>query len=124
MGTNGLAEGTRVRVIQEVQQADPPYEAETVGVIEAWEDEPTGAWFAGGPEGRLLLKRLRLQKADGEVSVLTLDKRTRVLPIESDVQQMAALEVCDDVLSSGSNHSTSGNRNGRYSVRPAGIESR
>jgi hypothetical protein len=79
-----LPKGTQARVVQGIHQEDPSYTAETVGVIEAWEEEPTGAWFAHDPEGRLSLQRLRLRKPDGEVSVLTIDDQTEVHRVEPD----------------------------------------
>ena len=82
-----LSEGTLVRVIRPIHQSDPSYRAEPVGVIEAWYEEPTGAWFAHGRNGKLWLQRLRLRKADGEISVLTIDDHTRVHPLESGEEQ-------------------------------------
>ena len=73
-----LPKGTPVRVVQGIHQSDASYEAETVGVIEAWDEEPTGAWFAHGRNGKLWLKRLKLRKADGELSVLTIDDQTEI----------------------------------------------
>jgi len=87
MYTKRLAVGTKVRVIQDIHQSGTAYGAETVGVIDAWDGEPTGAWFAHGRNGRLWLQRLRLRKPDGEVSLLTIDDRTRVQPIGSNGKQ-------------------------------------
>jgi len=39
---------------------------------------PTGSWFARGKDDRLWLKRLRLRKADGEVSLLVVDDGTLI----------------------------------------------
>ena len=76
-----LPRGTRVRVVQEIHQTDPSYRAETAGVIESWDEEPTATWYAHGRNGRLWLERLRLRKADGEISVLAMDPHTRVQSI-------------------------------------------
>ena len=95
MYSKRLSEGTAVRVIQGIHQSDPSYRAETVGVIEAWYEEPTGAWFAHGRNGKLWLQRLRLRKADGEASVLTIDDQTRLHPIESGEEQGGDLARSD-----------------------------
>ena len=76
-----LPKGTRVRVVQRIHQTDPSWQAVTTGVIEAWEKEPTGAWYAHGRNGKLWLQRLRLRRSDGEVSVLNIDDQTRIQPI-------------------------------------------
>jgi hypothetical protein len=77
-----LPKGTRVRIFQRIHQTDPSYKAETTGVIESWGEEPTGAWYAHGRNGKLWLERLRVRKADGEISVLVIDDQTRIHPIE------------------------------------------
>lgn len=51
---------------------------EVIGTVEAWEDLPTGSWYAHGKDDKLWLKRLRLRKADGEVTLLVIDDGTAV----------------------------------------------
>ena len=87
MNSRTLSEGTRVRVIEGIHQTDPSYRAETVGVVEGWDEEPTGAWFASDRDGRLQLQRLKLRKSDGKVSVLTIDDHTSVQPADSGGEQ-------------------------------------
>lgn len=82
MYVSRVLEGTRVRVIQGIRQSNPAYRAETLGVVEACYAEPTGAWFVHGRNGKLWLQRLRLRKADGALSVLTIDGQTRVQTLE------------------------------------------
>jgi hypothetical protein len=78
-----LPEGTPVLVIQRIHQTDTSYAAETAGVIESWQEEPTGAWYAHGRKGKLWILRLRLRKADGELTTLTIDDQTRIYPLEA-----------------------------------------
>ncbi|RJP31537.1 MAG: hypothetical protein C4547_15460 [Phycisphaerales bacterium] len=75
--------GTPVRVIQVVQRRGRPYEAEVVGVVVAWEDQPTGSWHAHGKNDKLWLKRLKLRKVDGELTNLVVDASTRIARIEA-----------------------------------------
>ncbi len=74
--------GTPVRIKQVLERRGDSYETEVIGVVEAWEDQPTGSWYAHGKNGRLWLKRLRLRKADGEVTSLVIDDRTFIAKIE------------------------------------------
>jgi len=74
--------GTPVRVVQVVMKRDESYEAQVDGVVEAWETQPTGSWFAHGKNHKLWLKRLRLRKADGELTSVVIDDRTSVAKIE------------------------------------------
>jgi len=70
--------GTPVRVYETTIRRDESIEIQVIGVVVAWEDMPTGSWFARGKNDRLWLKRLRLRKADGEVSLLVVDDRTLI----------------------------------------------
>ena len=70
--------GTPVHVSETTIRRDESIETRVIGVVEAWEDMPTGSWFARGKDDRLWLKRLRLRKADGEVSLLVVDDGTLI----------------------------------------------
>ena len=70
--------GTPVHVSETTIRRDESIETRVIGVVVAWEDMPTGSWFARGKDDRLWLKRLRLRKADGEVSLLVVDDRTLI----------------------------------------------
>ena len=76
-----LSNGTPVLVVQRIHQTDSSWEARTAGVIDSWEEEPTGAWYAHGRNGKLWISRLRLRKADGELTMLTIDKQSRIYPL-------------------------------------------
>ena len=77
--------GTPVCVKQQVRRREAmgSYETEVVGVVEAWEDRPTGSWYAHGKENKLWLKRLKLRKADGEITLLVIDDATQIAKIEA-----------------------------------------
>lgn len=75
--------GTPVCVKETVDRRGQSYEAQVVGVVEAWEELPTGSWYAHGKDNRLWLKRLKLRKVDGEVTLLVIDDRTEIAKLEA-----------------------------------------
>ena len=77
-----LPPGTPVCVTMTTARRGLPVRAEVYGVVEAWEDKPTGSWFADGKDDKLWLKRLRLRKVDGEVTTLVIDDTTAIAKVE------------------------------------------
>ena len=75
--------GTPVRVTETTLLRDKSIETQIVGVVQAWENMPTGSWFARGKDDRLWLKRLRLRKADGEITLLVVDDGTSIAKLEA-----------------------------------------
>ena len=75
--------GTPVCVTETTIRRARSIETRVVGIVEAWEDLPTGSWFAAGKKGNLWLKRLRLRKADGEVTLLIIDDGTAIAKLEA-----------------------------------------
>ena len=75
--------GTPVCVTLTVDRRGQPFESQVVGVVEAWESLPTGSWFVHGRKDRLWLKRLKLRKVDGEISLLVLDDLTAIARLEA-----------------------------------------
>lgn len=57
--------------------------AEVIGVVQSWEQRPTGSWYAHGKEDRLWLQRLKIKKADGELVLLIVDDGTAIAKLES-----------------------------------------
>lgn len=74
--------GTPVRVIARTARRGEPIETQTIGVVESWEEMPTGSWHAHGLNDRLWLRRLQLRKVDGEQSLLVVDDGTHIARIE------------------------------------------
>lgn len=84
--------GMRVRV---VQGSEPPpgepspdmdrYTTSVEGLILSAEPQPipTTINYAHGKDGKFWLLRITLQKDDGEISVLTLDRYTQIVPLDS-----------------------------------------
>jgi hypothetical protein len=70
-------------VTQRFRHGGGPTKAEVVGVVESWEDRPTGSWYTKAKYNKVWLKRLTLRKADGEVSILVIDDSTTIAKIES-----------------------------------------
>jgi len=75
--------GTPVCVRQVTRMRAEDFETETVGVVETWEDLPTGSWYAHGKDHKLWLRRLKLRKSDGEISVIVVDDQTYLAKLEA-----------------------------------------
>ena len=75
--------GTPVCVTETTLLRDQPIETRIIGVVQEWEDMPTGSWYARGKNDKLWLKRLRLRKADGEITLLVVDDGTAIARLEA-----------------------------------------
>jgi hypothetical protein len=67
-----------VRVSQTVDTREGPWETQVEGRVLSCTPEPTGSWYAHGKADRLWFQRLRIQKADGEITDVILDERSVV----------------------------------------------
>ena len=70
--------GTPVVVTTSTVRRDRDTQARTIGTVEAWEELPTGSWYTHGRQDRLWLRRLKIRKLDGEISVLVVDDATSI----------------------------------------------
>ncbi|MBI1825633.1 MAG: hypothetical protein HY287_14165 [Planctomycetes bacterium] len=77
-----FSKGTPVRVTQITKRRGLPISAHVVGVVEDWEELPTGSWYVYGRNDKLWLKRLRLRKVDGEETLLVVDDSTSIARLE------------------------------------------
>ena len=84
MSESTFPPGTPVCVRQTIAHRDAPIHTEVVGVVESWEDRPTGSWFAHDQGGRLHLQRLKLRKKDGELVLLVIDNATEIARLEAE----------------------------------------
>ncbi|MFQ5590741.1 MAG: hypothetical protein ACE5HE_06245 [Phycisphaerae bacterium] len=75
--------GTPVCVMQTIQLRGQNMSIEVVGVVEEWEELPTGSWYAHGKGDKLWLKRLRIRKVDGEHTLLIVDNSTSMAKLEA-----------------------------------------
>jgi hypothetical protein len=75
--------GTPVCVTEVTRRRDRSIEVRTVGVVDAWEELPTGSWHVHGRKDRLWLRRLKLRKLDGEVTLLVVDDGTSIAKLEA-----------------------------------------
>ena len=82
-----LVPGATVEVVQQILHGDDVWTTSVRGTVLAYEQQPTGAWFAHARDDKLWLDRLVICKDDGEISVLNLD-------------QYAVVRVTDPVLPS------------------------
>ena len=70
--------GMRISVTQCIERRGGQWETEVSGTILSAEPLPTGSWFAHGKDDKLWLVRLEIQKDDGEITRLVLDRNTRI----------------------------------------------
>ena len=75
--------GTPVCVREVTRMRAEDLESEVIGVVEAWEDQPTGSWHAHGKDSKLWLRRLKLRKSDGEISLIVVDDQTYIAKLEA-----------------------------------------
>jgi len=69
--------GQRVRIFQEIDRREGNWTHELVGTVLTVQAEKTGSWHADGKDGKLWLNRVRLQKEDGEITTIVVDRYTR-----------------------------------------------
>ncbi len=74
--------GTPVCITEKIRRRDRTTETRTCGTIDVWEELPTGSWFSHRKRDRLWLRRLKLRKVDGEISLLVVDDATSIARIE------------------------------------------
>ncbi len=70
--------GQRVRVTQQVVLQSKPQTTTVEGVVEAFEQQKTGSWYAHSEDNKLWLDRLRLRTDEGEIVYCNLDQLSRV----------------------------------------------
>ena len=75
--------GTPVCINTKTIRRDRSTQTQTIGTVEAWEELPTGSWYAHGKKDRLWLRRLKLRKVDGEISLLVVDDSTSIAKLEA-----------------------------------------
>lgn len=69
-----LKPGARVKVTQQIAGRDFSWTSDVTGTILAYEQKPTGSWFAHSQDDKLWLDRLTLRMDDGELTTLNLDE--------------------------------------------------
>ena len=69
--------GQRVRIHQEIDRREGNWVNEVEGTVLELMAEKTGSWFAHGKNDKLWLNRVRLQKDNGEQTVISVDQHTR-----------------------------------------------
>ncbi len=77
-----LKPGQKVRVHLEIDRREGNWTREVVGTVLSVRPEKTGSWFAHGKDDKLWLYRVRLQKADGEITTIAVDQFTRCEVLE------------------------------------------
>lgn len=85
-----LKPGVRVKIIQQIAGRDYTWTTEISGIIQRYQQRPTGSWFAHAKGDKLWLDRLTIKKDNGEITTLILDEYTVV-----QVEQPAAGAATD-----------------------------
>ena len=70
--------GQRLRVTQQVPRGSHVGTLTVEGVVEGYEQQKTGSWYAHSEDKKLWLDRLVLRTDDGEVVYCNLDQFSRV----------------------------------------------
>jgi hypothetical protein len=73
-----LKPGQAIRVVQSVVGRDKIWKSSVEGVVISSKAEPTGSWYAHGKCDKLWLVRIRLRKADGEITTLVVDQNSQI----------------------------------------------
>ena len=73
----GLTPGQRIRVFQEIHRREGDWDNAVEGEVLEVRPEKTGSWYTHGKDDKLWLNRIRLRKADGELTTLVIDPSTR-----------------------------------------------
>ena len=79
-----LVPGQLVRVSQTIHTREGDWNSQVEGKVVQLAPRPTGSWYAHGKDDRLWLRRLRLEKEDGEFVEINLDQDS-VVTIVKDV---------------------------------------
>jgi len=73
-----LVPGAAVEVTQQIPHRNRVWTEKVRGTVVAFEQRPTGSWFAHSRDDKLWLDRLVLKREDGEILTLILDKYSHV----------------------------------------------
>lgn len=68
-----LEPGQDIRVTQTIHRREGSWTTTVEGRILEVLDAPTGSWYAHGVNDRYWLRRIRLRKPDGEITLVSLD---------------------------------------------------
>lgn len=82
--------GQRVKVTQQTPRQSGVITTTVEGVIRKFGQHKTGSWFAHSKDDKLWLDRLEIQKDDGEIVVLNLDRNSVVESADGGVVSRAS----------------------------------
>jgi hypothetical protein len=78
-----LAPGVRVRISSRIDRRAGGWPSEVTGTVIEVLNAPTGSWFAHGKNDKYHLKRVRLRKDDGEITLIVLDHHSVVTTLDT-----------------------------------------
>ncbi|MBU0638385.1 MAG: hypothetical protein KKB50_05925 [Planctomycetes bacterium] len=74
--------GQRVRICRPIERRAGAWHNAVTGVIRSIHTEKTGSWYAHGKHGKLWLRRVLVEKPDGESTLITIDPLTTIEPAD------------------------------------------
>ncbi len=84
MSSLEIKPGQTIRIYQEIDRREGNWSNAVEGTVLEVGAEKTGSWHAHGRDDRLWLNRIRLKKADGELTTITIDQHTRCEILDED----------------------------------------
>ncbi|MCB9858448.1 MAG: hypothetical protein H6818_22445 [Phycisphaerales bacterium] len=78
-----LVPGQTVRVRQTIHTREGDWKTTVEGKVVRLAPRATGSWYAHGKDDKLWLQRLRLEKEDGEVVEVNLDRDSIVTIVKN-----------------------------------------
>ncbi len=85
MNADELKPGQRVRILQTIRRREGDLRTDVVGTVVSSTSQKTGSWYAHSKDAFLWLRRVCVQKDDGELTTVVVDPRTEIEALGGDV---------------------------------------
>ncbi len=70
--------GQQLRIRQKIGRREGDWQTEVTGTVLEVSQRKTGSWYAHAKDNKFWLHRIRLRKADGEITTITWDQSTQI----------------------------------------------
>lgn len=78
--------GQRVRIKHTIDRREQDWHTAIEGVIEGTELQKTGSWYAHSKDNKFWLRRIRIRKDDGELTLISVDPGTQIELLDAGAQ--------------------------------------